>query len=165
MKNSPKKTQQPLIEKPKCSNCPSLQNHDTKYCHKLINMDEEKIDEKMKELGLCFNCAEPGHTARNCKKEKPVCAKCGNNHLTIFHKRNAKRQKIARENAARRGQQQDTRGQQQPNQQRQITPLMSTTGRTGTEAAAAATTAQNTTANNTSTNPTGTTVTSHPTSK
>ena len=165
VKNSPKKTQQPLIEKPKCANCPSLQNHDTKHCHKLINMDEEKIDEKMKELGLCFSCAEPGHTARNCKKEKPVCAKCGNNHLTIFHKRNAKRQKIARENATRRAQQQDTRTQQQTNQQRPLMPLMPTTGRTATEAAAAATTTQNSTTNNFQTNSTGNALTSNPTSK
>ena len=92
VRDSPKKPQGPLPIREVCAECGK--NHSTKLCRILINLPEEKVLPRIRELGLCFKCAEKGHIARDCKV-KPSCANCGNNHLTILHKVKAKKNLIA----------------------------------------------------------------------
>ena len=82
-------------------------SHRTKDCRKLINHpDPDKMDQIARELEICYNCGDPGHTARNCKDPKPDCGICknGNTHLTIFHHFLARRNKRNQDRAKARGQ-------------------------------------------------------------
>ncbi|MPC69443.1 hypothetical protein E2C01_063668 [Portunus trituberculatus] len=54
-----------------CYRCYEIEAHLTKDCHK--NEDYK----------ICSECAEEGHTWRNCDKEKKSCINCGENHMTL----------------------------------------------------------------------------------
>ena len=81
--------------------------HRTRDCRKLLNhTDPDRMDQIARELEICYNCGDPGHTARSCKEQKPKCARCknGNTHLTIFHHFLARRNQRNQERAEAKGQ-------------------------------------------------------------
>lgn len=54
------------------------------HCRRCLRTSHKTTDCK-EEAFTCFHCAKPGHNRANCphKKEKPTCAQCNGEHVTL----------------------------------------------------------------------------------
>lgn len=69
----------------KCAFCRG--EHYTDQCYQIKNLDLEARKEKVKHLGLCFQCLKPGHVSRLCTSTRN-CGWCRGKHHRVFCNRN-----------------------------------------------------------------------------
>ena len=87
----------------RCAVCEG--HHPTERCGILAKMEPDGKVRKLAEKKLCFQCLEPGHSARRCQREKPFCIMCHKSHQTILHGRTypTSSPKLSADNNDRRG--------------------------------------------------------------
>ena len=78
-----------LPESPaKCIRC--NKDHDVHDCPSFKDLTQEQRYEEARKHRLCFNCLEPGHNARECRRRGRCIVKdCGRKHHTLLHQDSA----------------------------------------------------------------------------
>ncbi|XP_058816823.1 uncharacterized protein LOC131680122 [Topomyia yanbarensis] len=59
-------------------------SHRNFQCSELNNLTAAQKSEKIRSIGICFNCLRKGHFARECSSDK-TCRKCQRRHHTLLH--------------------------------------------------------------------------------
>lgn len=69
----------------RCLHCKAKDHYHLGNCEKFkrLNIDERRSTAR--NLHICFNCLEPGHGSKQCRKENK-CTACGAKHNKLLHK-------------------------------------------------------------------------------
>ena len=72
----------PSLYQPSCVVCG--ENHRLYLCSKFKGMPQDRMAAMVTEHNLCFNCLQPGHSAKQCTSSHR-CRKCQKLHHTLIH--------------------------------------------------------------------------------
>ena len=66
----------------KCCFC--TRDHQPELCPKFLDMGVHQRAERLKRMGLCYRCLEPGHISWRCPRPAPKCVNVGRTTLRRF---------------------------------------------------------------------------------
>ncbi|XP_062698414.1 uncharacterized protein LOC134284122 [Aedes albopictus] len=85
LKLSPQKSNAAVCSNPSDTSCDFCSDHHFNYqCSALKQLTTAQRAEKIRSIGLCFNCLRKGHQSKHCPSAK-TCRKCSKKHHTLLH--------------------------------------------------------------------------------